>query len=72
MVNTFSSWYDCGFFLGFMALGTIRGVGVVGVVGVEGFVVRDSDVGNRKGVVGRGRDGGRQINRCTWRGSNSM
>ena len=52
VVNTFSSWYDCGFFLRFTTLGTIRGVGVVGVVGVVGFVVRDSDVGDSGGGGG--------------------
>ena len=44
MVSTFSSLYDCAFFLSFMTLGIIMKVGVVGVVGVVGFVVRESDV----------------------------
>ena len=47
-VNMFSSWYGCGFFLSFMALGTIRVVGVVGVVGVMGSVVRDGRWGRQK------------------------
>jgi len=45
-VNTFSSLYNCGFFLSLETLGIIRWVGVVGVVGVVGFVVRDSDMGD--------------------------
>ena len=49
-VNTFSSWYDSGFFLSFMTLGFIRKVGVVGVVGVVGSVVRDSDVRGRQTI----------------------
>jgi len=46
MVSTFSSLYDCAFFLSFMTLGFIMKVGVVGVVGVVWFMVKDSDVGD--------------------------
>jgi len=46
MVNTLSSWYDWGFLLSFIMLGSIRVVGVVVVVGAVGFVVKDSDVGD--------------------------